>query len=217
MVLRSAMAGNAPISAIAKQPGQFEGVKSYSRSDLESEAKGRQLFNNYDQVLSLLRGSIGGGMSSGARLPGSISGRLDASGQNGADMPVGAGNEIRSYHNGVVSKLGTAGNNGNYAVINFIDDLGNRLEATYSHMAAIVREGQQVTGGQVIGRYDGSGRSSGPHNSIDINSPGTNGALQRNAETAAARRSADILVGGKVQGLVGSSVQSNPREPPSPP
>jgi murein DD-endopeptidase MepM/ murein hydrolase activator NlpD len=208
MVLRSAMAGNAPISAIAKQPGQFEGVKSYSRSDLESEAKGRQLFNNYDQVLSLLRGSIGGGMSSGARLPGSISGRLDASGQNGADMPVGAGNEIRSYHNGVVSKLGTAGNNGNYAVINFIDDLGNRLEATYSHMAAMVREGQQVTGGQVIGRYDGSGRSSGPHNSIDINSPGTNGALQRNAETAAARRSADILVGGKVQGLVGSSVQS---------
>jgi hypothetical protein len=62
MVLRSAVAGNAPISAIAKQPGQFEGVKSYSRSDLESEAKGRQLFNNYDKVLSLLRGGMGGGI-----------------------------------------------------------------------------------------------------------------------------------------------------------
>lgn len=141
-----------------------------------------------------------------ARLPGSISGRLDASGQNGADMPVGPNNEMRSYHNGVVTEIRKAGNNGNYTVVEFIDDLGNKLEATYSHMAAIVKVGERVVGGQVLGRFDGSGRTFGAHNSVDINSPGTNGALQRNAETAAARRSADILVTGKVQGQVAASV-----------
>ncbi len=151
-----------------------------------------------------------------AQLPGSISGRLDASGQNGADMPVGSNNEMRSYHNGVVAEIGRAGNNGNYAVIKFVDDLGNKLEATYSHMAAIVKVGQQVVGGQVLGRFDGSGRTFGAHNSVDINSPGTNGALQRNAETAAARRSADLLVAGRVQGqVVGSSVGAPVLPPPN--
>ena len=42
----------------------------------------------------------------GARkLPGSNSGRLDASGENGADMPVGRNNTIQSYHNGVVKAI----------------------------------------------------------------------------------------------------------------
>ena len=154
------------------------------------------------------------GLGGVARLPGSISGRLDASGQNGADMPVGSNNEMRSYHNGVVAEIGKAGNNGNYAVIKFVDDLGNKLEATYSHIAAIVKEGQQVVGGQVLGRFDGSGRTFGAHNSVDINSPGTNGALQRNAETAAARRSADLLVTGRVQGQVGGSSVGAPVLPP---
>jgi lambda family phage tail tape measure protein len=138
-----------------------------------------------------------------ATLPGSISGRLDASGQNGADMPVGVNNAIKSYHDGVVKSLGTAGNNGNYIVVNFIDDLGNLLEATYSHVAAMVKVGDPVVGGQTIGRFDASGRTTGPHNSIDINSPGNNGSFQRNRETAAARRSADRLVRGRVQGAAG--------------
>jgi hypothetical protein len=81
-------------------------------------------------------------------------------------------------------------------------------------MAAIVKVGQHVVGGQVLGRFDGSGRTFGAHNSVDINSPGTNGALQRNAETAAARRSADILVSGKVQGQGGGSSVGTPVLPP---
>ena len=144
-----------------------------------------------------------GGAGAG-RLPGSISGRLDASGQNGADMPVALNNIMRSYHNGIVTEINRAGNNGNYVVVEFLDDLGNRLEATYSHVAAAVKEGQSVVGGQTIGRFDASGRTFGAHNSVDINTPGTNGALQRNRESAAARRSADILVAGRVQGSVGA-------------
>ena len=149
--------------------------------------------------------SVAGGVPGVAKLPGSISGRLDASGQNGADMPVGFNNAIQSYHNGIVKALGTAGKNGNYIVIDFIDDLGNRLEATYSHVAAAVKVGQSVVGGQAIGRFDASGRTTGPHNSIDINSLGNNGSLQRGRETSAARRSADILVAGGVQGQVPGS------------
>ena len=150
--------------------------------------------------------TAGAGLPSGAgaaRLPGSISGRLDASGQNGADMPVGANNAIQSYHNGLVKAISTAGNNGNYIVIDFIDDLGNRLEATYSHIAASVKQGQAVTAGQVIGRFDASGNTRGAHNSVDINSLGNNGSFQRNQETPAARRSADLLVRGQVQGARG--------------
>lgn len=143
-----------------------------------------------------------------SRLPGSISGRLDASGQNGADMPVALNNIMRSYHNGIVTEINKAGNNGNYVVVQFLDDLGNKLEATYSHVAAAVKVGQSVVGGQTIGRFDASGHTSGAHNSIDINSPGTNGALQRNRETAAARRSADMLVRGQVQGVV-SGIKSD--------
>jgi tape measure domain-containing protein len=156
---------------------------------------------------SSVAGGAGGGATGpgAARLRGSISGRLDASGQNGADMPVGSNNAIQSYHNGLVKAIGTAGNNGNYIVIDFIDDLGNRLEATYSHIAASVNVGQSVVGGQTIGRFDASGRTTGPHNSVDINSLGNNGAFQRNQETPAARRSADILVSGRVQGRVPGS------------
>ena len=139
------------------------------------------------------------------RLPGSNSGRLDASGENGADMPVGRNNTIQSYHNGVVKAIANAGRNGNYIVIDFIDDLGNRLEATYSHIAASVKVGQSVVGGQTIGRFDASGNTRGAHNSVDINSLGNNGDFNRNQETPAARRSADLLVTGRVQGSVGSS------------
>ena len=148
--------------------------------------------------------TVGSPMVAGAtRLPGSNSGRLDASGENGADMPVGANNAIRSYHNGIVKELNRAGANGNYVVIEFLDDLGNRLEATYSHLAATVRKGETVVGGQVIGRFDGSGNTRGAHNSIDINSLGNNGDYNRRQETPAARRSADLLVRGQVQGTTG--------------
>ena len=171
------------------------------RAQLTAELSRLRLSQMKDEIAPRLAGASSVPSLAGvARLPGSISGRLDASGQNGADMPVGPNNEMRSYHNGVVTEINRAGNNGNYAVIEFIDDLGNKLEATYSHMTAIVKVGQQVVGGQVLGRFDASGRTSGPHNSVDINSPGTNGALQRNAETPAARRSADLLVTGRVQG-----------------
>jgi TP901 family phage tail tape measure protein len=143
------------------------------------------------------------------KMQGSITGQLDASGQNGADMDVGPNNEMYSYHNGRVTELGNAGNNGNYVVVSYLDELGNQLEATYSHIGAIVKKGDQVIGGQVLGKFDGSGRTFGAHNSIDINTPGTNGALQRDREGAAARRGADMLVKGIVQGQGGNATMAD--------
>ena len=190
----------------AKQSGQEYDARSRELADAVNKA--RQALEAAKAGISIAtiqpaftapRAGAGAG-----RLPGSISGRLDASGQNGGDMPVGANNAIRSYHNGVVKELGRAGNNGNYVVIEFLDDLGNRLEATYSHLAATVKKGETVVGGQVIGRFDGSGRTFGAHNSVDINSLGNNGAFQRNQETPAARRAADLLVQGRVLGSPGA-------------
>lgn len=136
----------------------------------------------------------------------SISGTLDASGQNGGDFDVGPNGEMYNYMDGIVTELGTAGNNGNYVVVSFVDDLGNQLEATYSHVAAKVRKGQKVVAGEVIGTFDASGRTFGAHNSLDINTPGTNGALQRSQESEAARRAADLIVKGNAfsQGGKGS-------------
>ena len=170
---------------------------------MNAVAAAQQKFSSAQQMAAVTAGAGLPIATGAAGLPGSISGRLDASGQNGADMPVGVDNAIKSYHDGVVKSLGTAGRNGNYIVVKFIDDLGNLLEATYSHVAAMVKVGDSVVGGQTIGTFDASGRTTGAHNSIDINSPGTNGALQRNRETAAARRSADRLVRGQVQGTGG--------------
>ena len=195
-----------------------QGEAAVTLMQLEAAGKQLQLQGTRDNLSRAAGGAVGmpgtlpgapsapilpGGSGGGAarRLPGSISGRLDASGQNGGDMPVGAGNIIKSYHNGIVKALGKAGNNGNYVVIEFLDDLGRKLEATYSHIAAIVRKGDAVVGGQVIGKFDGSGRTTGPHNSVDINSLGNNGSFQRSQETAAARRAADLLVKGQVLGL----------------
>jgi hypothetical protein len=60
LLVRSANLGNAPISAVAKQPGQYEGVFNYSRNQIEDPAFGRQRFpGRYDQTLNLLRGGIG--------------------------------------------------------------------------------------------------------------------------------------------------------------
>jgi TP901 family phage tail tape measure protein len=198
-----------------------EAMAVFQKTIRFGESGSRDQFAN--QALSVIQsgaGNInqsgGGGATGVKKLPGSISGNLDASGQNGADMDVGPNGEMKSYHNGVVSELGTAGNNGNYVTIDYIDDLGNKLEATYSHIAAAVKKGDQVVGGQVLGKFDGSGRTFGAHNSIDINSPGTNGALQRSQETAAARRGADLLVKGVVQGTGGGGVGGSGGASPAP-
>lgn len=135
-----------------------------------------------------------------SKLEGSISGTVDASGQNGADMPTGPNGEMKSYQSGKIIQKGTAGNNGNYVVVKFQGDDGKPYEATYSHVSSKYKVGDSIQAGQVIGKFDGSGRTMGAHNSVDINTPGTNGALQRNQESPGARRQADLLAQGNTAG-----------------
>jgi hypothetical protein len=85
LLVRSAALGNAPISAVAKQPGQYVGVNRYGRVDLESETRGRQVFGSrYDQTLNLLRGGVAGGA-----MPGGVVARTGATGiGSGAHLDV---------------------------------------------------------------------------------------------------------------------------------
>jgi hypothetical protein len=65
LLVRSAVLGNAPISAVAKQPGQYEGVKGVGRIDLESAAAGRKRFGSrYDAAMELLFGDVSAAPSS---------------------------------------------------------------------------------------------------------------------------------------------------------
>jgi hypothetical protein len=85
LLVRSAALDNAPISAVAKQPGQYVGVNRYGRIDLESETRGRQVFGSrYDQTLNLLRGGVAGGA-----MPGGVVARTGATGiGTGAHLDV---------------------------------------------------------------------------------------------------------------------------------
>jgi tape measure domain-containing protein len=138
-----------------------------------------------------------------------LSGTVDASGQNGGDFGVGPNGELDSKVTGVVTEIGNAGNNGNYVVVAFKHN-GKIYEQTTSHGRATVKKGDNVVAGQVIAMYDGSGRSTGPHNSVDINSPGTGGALQRSQESAEARAIAEGIVKGKTYGSGGISNVTSP-------
>jgi murein DD-endopeptidase MepM/ murein hydrolase activator NlpD len=78
----------------------------------------------------------------------------------GLDFRGDTGDPVRATAAG---KVETAGWNGGYGKLVEIDH-GNGLSTRYGHLSEIlVREGQSVKIGQVIGRIGSTGRSTGPH------------------------------------------------------
>jgi murein DD-endopeptidase MepM/ murein hydrolase activator NlpD len=78
----------------------------------------------------------------------------------GLDLKGDAGDPVRATAAGRVSQ---AGWNGGYGKLVEIDH-GNGLSTRYGHLSEIiVREGQSVKVGQIIGRIGSTGRSTGPH------------------------------------------------------
>ncbi|MEU3059786.1 transglycosylase family protein [Streptomyces subrutilus] len=78
----------------------------------------------------------------------------------GVDFPVATGTTVKSVGPGQVLSAGWAGAYGYQVVIRHSDGRYSQ----YAHLSAVgVKAGQQVSGGQRIGRSGSTGNSSGPH------------------------------------------------------
>jgi murein DD-endopeptidase MepM/ murein hydrolase activator NlpD len=79
---------------------------------------------------------------------------------SGIDFRGDTGDPVAATGAGTVT---TAGRQGGYGLMVEVDH-GNGLSTRYGHLSAIlVREGQRVTAGQLVGRVGSTGRSTGPH------------------------------------------------------
>ncbi|MFK0252822.1 transglycosylase family protein [Streptomyces sp. NPDC090445] len=85
----------------------------------------------------------------------------------GVDFPVATGTAVKAVGPGHVVSAGWAGAYGYQVVIRHADGRYSQ----YAHLSALgVKDGQQVSGGQRIGRSGSTGNSSGPHLHFEIRS-----------------------------------------------
>ena len=79
---------------------------------------------------------------------------------NGTDYAAAHGTPIKTTATGVVERTGYTGGNGNYVKIRH----NGTYSTQYLHMSKIlVKRGQHVTQGQVIGKVGSTGLATGPH------------------------------------------------------
>ena len=99
----------------------------------------------------------------------------------GTDLVAPAGRDVRALADGTVvatakRKPGDTTTNGvlpgRTGSCVYIDH-GAGLRSYYGHTAPLVTPGQRVTGGQTIGRSDGSGNITGPHLHLEVHTAGT--------------------------------------------
>ncbi|GAA3073527.1 hypothetical protein GCM10020254_16700 [Streptomyces goshikiensis] len=78
----------------------------------------------------------------------------------GVDFPVPTGTTVKSVGSGQIVSAGWAGAYGYQVVIRHSDGRYSQ----YAHLSALsVKAGQQVSGGQRIGRSGSTGNTTGPH------------------------------------------------------
>ena len=87
----------------------------------------------------------------------------------GVDMVASFGSNIVAAATGTVVRAAWAGGYGNYTCIDHGQFDGQRLTTCYAHQSAfLVRPGQQVSAGQVIGKVGSTGASTGPHLHFEV-------------------------------------------------
>jgi hypothetical protein len=83
----------------------------------------------------------------------------------GVDLITARGNSVYAPARGVVAKTSTTGDRGNFILITH----DNKLTTSYSHLEKIhVKEGDQLSQGQLIGLVGSTGLSTGPHLHFEI-------------------------------------------------
>lgn len=88
---------------------------------------------------------------------------------HGVDLRYAYGQEVHAAAPGIVTFAGDKDGYGTTVVI----DHGNGLETRYAHLSsAEVREGSQVSAGELIARSGNSGRSTGPHLHFEVRQDG---------------------------------------------
>lgn len=81
----------------------------------------------------------------------------------GTDLPLNIGDSVRSAFDGVVRVVELSRNSGGYGHMVVVRH-PNGLETYYGHLSKqLVKEGELVKAGEVIGLGGNSGRSTGPH------------------------------------------------------
>lgn len=79
---------------------------------------------------------------------------------NGIDIPAPYGTPIYATADGIVGRAQRLGGYGNYVEV----EHGNAIQTRYGHMSSfIVRPGQQVKKGDILGYVGSTGRSTGNH------------------------------------------------------
>lgn len=90
---------------------------------------------------------------------------------HGVDIANKAGTLVGAAAAGTVSKVGYSSSYGRYIVLTH----GGGYETLYGHLSRqLVKTGQEVDQGQVIGREGDTGRSTGPHLHFEIHKNGHN-------------------------------------------
>ncbi|MFG2038424.1 M23 family metallopeptidase [Dactylosporangium sp. NPDC048998] len=92
----------------------------------------------------------------------------------GIDVAAGGGQPIVAAADGVVVWAGPSGGNGNYTCLSHGLYQGKGLATCYAHQSAIlVRVGERVRRGELIGRVGTTGASTGYHPHFEVRLNGT--------------------------------------------
>lgn len=88
---------------------------------------------------------------------------------NGMDIGAGMGTPIVAAADGEVVRAGYSGGSGNYTCVYHGRRGSDAVSTCYAHQSQIlVRSGQQVRRGQLIGRVGSTGNSTGPHLHFEV-------------------------------------------------
>ena len=166
--VHAAEAGSAAAIVVPDEPDDDDFTAGMPSASEDSEA--RAIFQAWKRLDTGLAASVGVAVPSrrpidamslsssyGMRVH-PITGKVAR--HNGIDIPAPRGTAIYATADGIVGRAQRLGGYGNYVEI----EHGNMIQTRYGHMSSyIVRPGQQVKRGEIVGYVGSTGRSTGNH------------------------------------------------------